>query len=123
MTKFLVIALGGAIGSVVRFFFSERMNAMNMGNFPYAIMVVNITGCFMMGLAAGIFAKYNLPYEWKVFVTVGIMGGYTTFSAFSLDAMMLLEKGEFLNAALYICGSVFLSLLGFAIGNNILRFV
>ena len=123
MTKFLLVVLGGAIGSSIRFLISEKMITLNLGNFPYTIMLINIVGSLIMGLTVGAFAKYNFSYEVKIFITAGILGGFTTFSAFSLDAVMLLEKGEYMNAAIYIFGSVFFSLLGFLTGYNLFRFV
>lgn len=123
MTKFLLVVLGGAIGSSIRFIISEKMLTLNLGNFPYTIMLINIVGSLIMGLVVGAFAKYNFSYEVKIFITAGVLGGFTTFSAFSLDAVMLLEKGEYVSAAIYIFGSVFFSLFGFLVGYNLFRFV
>jgi len=82
-------------------------------NFPYATMVINISGSLIMGAVAGWFAfRGDASQHWRLFLTTGILGGYTTFSTFSLDAALLWERGEATLAAVYVVGSVVLSLVG-----------
>jgi CrcB protein len=85
--------------------------------FPVGTLVINILGCLLMGLVAGFFAfRGHLPQEARLFLTTGILGGFTTFSAFSLDAALLWERGEVGLAALYVGASVIFSLAAVAAG-------
>ena len=91
----LYIALGGAIGSVLRYFTSNYINSLIKIGFPAGTVTVNIIGSFAMGIIIGYLVK-TLPHsnELRLFLTVGILGGFTTFSAFSLDAITLIERGN-----------------------------
>lgn len=107
MGNLAMVAIGGALGSVLRYLMSVWLN----GGFPYGTLVVNIAGCFVMGLLAGYGAFVGqLPEPWRVFLMVGVLGGFTTFSAFSLDVLTLAERGQPAQAALYVLLSVALSL-------------
>ena len=80
-------------------------------NFPWGILIINVTGSFLIGALVGLFGtRWDLPQAVRIFLTVGICGGYTTFSTFSLDSYYLLERGELGAALLYIIGSVLLSI-------------
>jgi CrcB protein len=90
--------------------------------FPYGTLVINVTGSLIMGLIAGYFAlKGDASQHWRLFLTTGILGGYTTFSSFSLDAALLYERGEFGGAAIYVVASVALSIAGLFAGFAIVR--
>ena len=107
-----MVALGGALGSVVRYLVAGWVQPSWWPGFPFGIFVVNITGGLVMGLITGITAlKLNLSLEMRAFLTTGILGGYTTFSTFSLDSAMLMERGAYGQAAAYVAGSVVLSIL------------
>ena len=85
--------------------------------FPYGTLTVNITGSLMMGLLAGWFAhKFDPGQSWRLFLTTGILGGFTTFSAFSLDVALLHERGEPGMALLYVLASVVVSVAGLFLG-------
>src|ERR1041385_5431550 len=108
----LAVALGGALGSLLRYFVAGAVQSATWPGFPWGIFVVNITGGFAMGLIVELSAlKLNLTPEVRAFLTVGILGGYTTFSTFSLDSALLIERGDYSGAALYIAGSALLSIL------------
>lgn len=108
----LMVALGGALGSLVRYFVAGAVQPAWWPGFPFGIFVVNITGGLMMGLITGLAAlKLNMTQEMRAFLTTGILGGYTTFSTFSLDSAMLMERGAYIQAGAYIVGSVVLSIL------------
>jgi CrcB protein len=108
----LMVALGGALGSLVRYFVAGTVQPAWWPGFPFGIFVVNITGGLAMGLITGLAAlKLNLTPEMRAFLTTGILGGYTTFSTFSLDSAMLMERGAYVQAGAYIVGSVVLSIL------------
>lgn len=107
----LAAAIGGATGSVARYLVSIWSGKLFGTAFPIGTLAVNVTGSFLIGAFVGLFAtKWNLSESAKVFLTVGICGGYTTFSAFSLDTWFLLERGETTAALAYMLGSVVLSL-------------
>ena len=89
----LVVALGGALGSVMRYLVAGAVQPAWWPGFPFGIFVVNISGGLMMGLITALAAlKLNLTPEMRAFLTTGILGGYTTFSTFSLDSAMLMER-------------------------------
>ena len=106
----VAIAVGGALGSLARHFLSSGIYAAAGTAFPWGIFVVNILGGFFMGLIVELGAvKMNMSLEMRAFLTTGILGGFTTFSTFSLDAALLIERGDWLSAAAYMVGSVALS--------------
>jgi CrcB protein len=90
--------------------------------FPWGTFVINITGSTVMGLIAGYLAfRGEASQPWRLFLMTGILGGYTTFSAYSLDAALLYERGELGLAALYVIGSVVLSIVGLFAGLALVR--
>jgi CrcB protein len=106
----LSVAAGGAIGSVARYLVGIGSGKLFGVNFPWGTLIINVTGSFLIGLFVGLFAtKWNLPQAVRIFLTVGICGGYTTFSTFSLDSFYLMERGEAVAAGAYMIGSVVLS--------------
>jgi len=119
----LYIAIGGAIGAVLRYLMMNLIGNNLGNNFPYATMLVNISGSFAMGLLVGWLA-WKLPVnaaDLRLFLAVGVLGGYTTFSSFSLDAINLIERGEIFSASIYIILSVALSLIGLIGGLYLIR--
>ena len=105
------VAVGGAIGSVARYLVAIGSGKIFGINFPWGILIINVTGSFLIGVFVGLFAtKWDLPQSVRIFLTVGICGGYTTFSTFSLDSYYLMERGELLMALAYMIGSVVLSI-------------
>jgi len=120
----LAVALGGALGSLLRYFVAGAVQSATWPGFPWGIFVVNITGGFAMGIIVELSAlKLNLTPEVRAFLTVGILGGYTTFSTFSLDSALLIERGDYSGAALYIAGSALLSILALFAGLWFVRWI
>lgn len=114
-TLFLV-ALGGAIGASLRFLTGVAMLRMTgPSDFPTAIITVNVVGSFLMGIFVVAAAQRGLTHLSPLVMT-GILGGFTTFSAFSLEAVTLMERGEIGQAALYVVLSVVLSIAGLMMG-------
>jgi fluoride exporter len=112
-----MVALGGALGSVMRYAVAGLVQPAWWPGFPFGIFVVNITGGLAMGLIAELAAlKLNLTPELRAFLTTGILGGYTTFSTFSLDSALLIERGAYAQAGAYVIGSVLLSILALFFG-------
>jgi CrcB protein len=103
----LAVAVGGAIGSVARYLVAIGSGKLFGTNFPWGCMIITVTGSFLIGLLVGLFAlKWDLPQAVRIFLTVGICGGYTTFSTFSLDAFYLMERGAWPSSLAYMLGSV-----------------
>ena len=122
MNAYLLVGMGGALGALMRFGAQNWIGSLPNG-FPVATFLVNIVGSIAMGVLVGILAKTTPQYqnEIRLFVAVGVFGGFTTFSSFSLDAIALLERGEILQAAIYVVGSVLLALAGLWIGLTAVR--
>lgn len=120
---FLIVFLGGGIGAALRHGVNLIMSRVAGGGYPFATLFENVSGSFLMGAIAAWFAfKGDASQSWRLFLTTGILGGYTTFSAFSLDAALLYERGVLGLAALYILGSVVLSLAGLFAGLALVRY-
>ena len=101
------IALGGAIGSLGRYFLSSQITHVVGPGFPWGILIVNILGCFTMGVIAELAAlTWNMSPEMRSFLTTGFLGGFTTFSAFALDTAVLTERGDLMGTMFYVVGSV-----------------
>jgi CrcB protein len=119
---FLIVFLGGGIGAALRHGVNLASARMFGLAFPYATLIENVTGSLVMGLLAAYFvAKAGVPQHWRLFMTTGILGGYTTFSAFSLDTALLYERGEIGLALLYVVLSVALAVGGLFAGFAIIR--
>jgi CrcB protein len=108
---YLIVFLGGGVGAAVRHGINIVAARLLGTAFPYGTLLINVTGSLAMGLIAGYFAfKGDASSSWRLFLTTGILGGYTTFSTFSLDAALLYERGHLDLAALYVVSSVAVSL-------------
>jgi CrcB protein len=118
MTSFLLVGAGGAIGAMGRYGISVAIAQFWRNAFPLGTLVINVTGSLAMGLLIGVLARTVPAWstEIRLFVAVGILGGYTTFSAFSLDAITLIERGDWWPATIYIVLSVILSIAGLWLG-------
>ena len=111
------VAVGGAIGSVARYLIAGWVQSAAWAGFPMASSSVNISGGLVMGVLTELMAlKFNVSLEMRAFLTTGILGGYTTFSTFSLDSALLIERGAYASAASYIVGSAMLSIVALFCG-------
>jgi len=120
LNAFLSVALGGAIGASARFGAGVVLVRMFGSGFPVAVLAVNVVGSFLMGLFV-VWSFQRGMEHWNLFVMTGILGGFTTFSAFSLEAFTLFERGQMGAAAVYVVLSVVLSLLGLFAGVMLAR--
>lgn len=117
MNPYLLVGIGGALGAMARYGVGTTLPAPGNG-FPAATLLINIAGSVAMGVLVGVLAKTTPQFqnEIRLFVAVGLFGGFTTFSSFSLDSIFLIERGEFVLATAYIVGSVLLSVAGLWLG-------
>jgi CrcB protein len=122
MLNYFLVFIGGGLGSSLRHTINVVCARWFGTAFPYHTFIINITGSAVMGLIAGYLAfKGEASQPWRLFLMTGILGGYTTFSAFSLDAGLLYERGEIGLALLYVVGSVVLSIAGLFAGLALVR--
>ena len=118
---YLLVFIGGGLGAVARHGFNRAGLALLGPGFPWWTMAVNVAGSFAIGLLAGLFGAWETGHNLRLFLITGVLGGFTTFSAFSLDALTLWERGAFQEAGLYVAGSVILSLMAAAVGLMVTR--
>jgi CrcB protein len=123
MIKLILIAgTGGFFGTVARFLASRYFQNLFLSSFPFGTFIVNITGCLLIGIFYGLAEKGDIPGpEWRMFLTVGFCGGFTTFSAFAGENITLLKNGDFLYFAVYTSLSVFLGLMATYLGHTFVR--
>jgi fluoride exporter len=117
---YLWVALGSAIGGSARYAVSGAVANWIGAVFPWGTLIVNITGCFVIGIFSTLTAPDGpllVPANIRIFVMVGMCGGYTTFSSFSLEFLNLMRVGEWLPAGLYVFASVIFCLVGVWLGN------
>ena len=113
----VLIALGGALGAVSRFLLGNAVSKAIGSALPYGTFVVNVIGCFAMGLLMTIIVDRELlPASWCLFLCVGLLGGFTTFSSFAYEGLMLLNEGRLLAVLTYVGGRVGLGLVAAAAG-------
>ena|SRR5262245_35866664 len=121
---YLIVFLGGGLGAALRHGVNILAARVLGIQFPFGTLSVNVLGCLLMGVFAAYFAfKGEAAQPWRLFLTTGILGGFTTFSAFSLDAALLYERGDLHLATLYVIASVLLSIIGLFAGLWLIRAV
>lgn len=122
MFQALLVAVGGAIGSVLRYYVGQWTLRLLGPAFPWGTLAVNVVGCFVIGVFAELIArKFNASMELRLLLITGFLGGFTTFSAFSLDAISLFEGGNTVAGGVYIAASVGLSMAAVFAGLAIMR--
>jgi CrcB protein len=122
MFNYLLVFVGGGLGASLRHTVNIACARCIGTSFPYGTFIINISGSIAMGLIAGYLAfKGEASQPWRLFLMTGVLGGYTTFSAFSLDTALLYERGEIGLALLYVLGSVVLSIAGLFAGLALVR--
>jgi len=124
LLNYLLVFVGGGIGSMLRHTVNVVCAKCAGPGFPYGTLTVNITGSLVMGLFAGYFAfKGDATQSWRLFLMTGVLGGYTTFSAFSLDAVLLVERGQSGLALVYVLASVMVAILALVGGLTLMRYL
>jgi CrcB protein len=119
---YLIVFVGAGIGGALRHGVNVGAAKLFGYGFPFGTLIVNVAGSFAMGLLAGWFAfRPGAPQEMRLFLTTGVLGGFTTFSAFSLDAALLIERNAYSLVAAYVAGSVAASLAALFLGLALFR--
>jgi CrcB protein len=121
MKILLAIATGSLIGGVLRYLLSQMVQGKFGQPFPFGTLAVNIMGCFCIGLVFGLTEKGSLSADWRIFLATGVLGGFTTFSAFSIESINMMRSGQQLSAIIYISASVLFGLLATFLGFIITR--
>lgn len=122
--SYIIVGLGGALGAAMRHGVSRFAVAQWGAAFPVGTLLVNVVGSFAMGLLAGLFlARAGAAEGWRLFLTTGVLGGFTTFSAFSLEAALMWQRSDYRDLFAYVTGSVLLSILALLLGLAAVRTV
>lgn len=121
MKIILAIGTGSFIGGVLRYLLSQMVQTKFLTTFPFGTLTVNIIGCFLIGLVFGLTDRGNLTQEWRLFLATGLLGGFTTFSAFSIESLSLFRDGQFFYATAYISSSVVVGIIATFIGFAIIK--
>lgn len=120
--NYWIVFLGAGIGGAMRHGVGALALRFSLTAFPFATLTVNVLGSMIMGLIVEYFAlKSNLPQAWRLFLTTGVLGGFTTFSAFSLETALLYERGKVGVALVYVLASIGLSILALCAGIMVVR--
>lgn len=124
LTRYAMIALGGALGSIARYQVALSIQTRIPSAFPWGTFVVNMTGCFIMGAATGVLSeKIGLSQNWRYLVPVGFVGAYTTFSTFELDTYRAITQGTAFVGAAYVLTSVVIGYIALWLGMASARLV
>ncbi len=123
MKIILAIGVGSFIGGICRYLLSQFIQNKYLAAFPIATLAVNIIGCFFIGVVFGFCEKGNITAEWRLFLATGILGGFTTFSAFSNETVNLLRGGQYWLAFAYIALSVIMGVAATFAGLFLIKFV
>ncbi len=123
MKIILAIGIGSCIGGMARYLLSQFIQNKFLSAFPYGTLGVNIIGCFLIGIVFGLSERGNINMEWRLFLATGVLGGFTTFSAFSNETVGLLRDGQLWHAFTYITTSVVIGLLATFTGISLIKFL
>ena len=119
MKLILLVGTGSFIGGAARYIINTLLDGKIA--FPYGTFCINILGCFLIGLALAIAAKLSFSNETKLFFTTGILGGFTTFSAFSNETFILFKNSQYTAAAIYVCLSVIIGVFATFVGYSVVK--
>lgn len=122
MNLYLFIAIGGAFGAMSRYWLISSLGSLNSNGFPIGVFLTNVLGSFFIGVALVLISeKMQFEEQLRSLIIIGFLGAFTTFSTFSLDALLLLQQGHYNTALLYIVGSVLLCLISVFAGIHVVR--
>jgi CrcB protein len=122
LRSLIIVGIGGFVGSVLRYLTTLYFQSESLSTFPWGTFAVNLAGSLVIGIVYGLSERGDvLPPEWRLFLAVGICGGFTTFSSFTNDAFLLMQGREWLKMSLYAALSFFLGLLAVILGRNLIK--
>lgn len=121
--KILIVSLGAAVGANARYWLGAWIGSKYGATFPWGTFIVNLTGCLLIGLYLTLAIRFAWSPGWRLFMVIGVLGGYTTFSSFGYEMFVLLAQGSHERAFLYAFGSVLIGLLGVWLGTVAARIV
>ena len=114
--KLILLAIGGAAGTILRYYLSSSIQANNATLFPWGTFSVNLIGSLIIGIIAGVLINQTLSEQWQLFIFVGVLGGFTTFSSLAIETFNLLRTGQYIIATTYMLSTNFFGLLLAAAG-------
>ena len=123
MKIIITINIKSFINDISRYLLSQFVQNKFLSAFPYGTLVVNIIGCFLIGIVFGLSDRGNITLEWRLFLATGVLGGFTTFSAFSNETVSLLRDGQLWHAFTYIACSVVIGLMATFTGISLIKFL
>lgn len=123
LSKTLLVGSGGFIGANVRYWLAAWVNGRLRSMIPWSTMIINVSGSFLLGLFMGIALAKSWRSEWRLFLAIGVLGGYTTYSTYSYEAARLLEDRSYTAAVVYMAGNALLSVVGAILGLILARAV
>jgi len=116
MKIILAIGLGSFIGGISRYLLSQFVQSKFLSAFPFGTLAVNVIGCFLIGFIYSLSERGNVTMEWRLFLATGVLGGFTTFSAFSNETIAMLRDTQYWHASLYVISSVLVGLIATFLG-------
>ncbi len=124
MKKYALVALGGCVGALLRYWLSGLVSEKAAGDFPWGTLVINLTGSFVIGLFLTMALEiFSWNPEWRIFFATGLLGAFTTFSTFSYETLSLLREGmwlgAFANMAAHLFGCIGAAFLGFVLARTV----
>lgn len=123
MQAFLIVGAGSFIGGMLRFAISRWVQIKMLSTYPFGTFTVNMIGCFIIGLVMGYSERFNISLELRLLLATGFCGGFTTFSAFSIETMAMFRDGQIVPAFLYIVGSVIVGWVAVFLGYSVHRII
>ncbi len=123
MKIILAIGMGSAFGGMLRYVMAEHIQQKFQSVLPFGTFFVNVLGCFLIGIVFGLFERGHLAQEWRLFLATGMLGGFTTFSAFSMESVNMLRDGQYLSVLIYITASVFFGLFATFAGWSVIKII
>jgi len=123
MKIILLIGLGSSIGGIFRYILAEGLQQKLQSTLPFGTFAVNVIGCLLIGIVFGFFERGHLSQEWRMFLATGVLGGFTTFSAFSMETVNLLRDGQYWSVLTYLSGSILISLIATIAGFSITKII
>lgn len=121
MKILLGIGVGSFVGGALRYLLSQAVQATALSTFPFGTLAVNLIGCFLIGVVFALTDRGFLTVEWRLFLATGLLGGFTTFSAFSNETVAMLREGQLVYAALYVGASVIFGLVSTFLGATLIK--